>query len=444
MDITYLYFVLGIIFIVGVVVTICCIYFYKKELELTEIKKSLEKNDFERVIKLGKEYLKKNPSTFNIYYYLAKAYEGLKHYNEAVEYYEKSLVELQKYPRSALKAEILEKLGDLYLKIEEKNIAIGYFKTILEEFPNNLNSLWQLGKIYFKENDFLKAKSYLEKFVSIKPLYPEAYLLLAKSYYNLENYQKSVNYLNLWFEKEGNQQKSPEEYNRSLIFLSDIYIALKRYTEAVSLLKPLLEDTEALSDALIRLIQIYIKIGDFSKAIKIGDDFLLRIPIERKADVLYELANAYAGCNEIYKAIELWQSVKQIQPKYRDIDNILSRYALLIENKFLSNYFTTDESAFLSFILRKFNTKEFNVSHKNQTFWVIKDEGGCQVLYREAIPLMPAKLSEIENFLIDEGLSTFSVTLFALFGVDKNCYSTNFYKKINVVSGEAFTIFFKD
>ncbi|MGC8764426.1 MAG: tetratricopeptide repeat protein [Brevinematia bacterium] len=444
MDCNFIFLILGVMVFVGTIVIILSLYFYRRELELTEIKNSLEKKEFEKAIRLSKEYLKKSPPNFNIYYCLAKAYDGVNNYKAAIEYYEKSLVELQKYPKSALKAEIMLRLGDLYLAIEEKNVAIGCFKMVLEEFPNNLYSLWQLGKVYFKENNFLKAREYLERLVSIKPIYPEAYLLLAKSYYNLQNYQNALNYLNLWFEKGSDRSASVEEYNKSLIFLSDIYVALKRYNEAISVLKPLLEDERSTGEALIRLIQIYIRMGDFSKAIQLGDDFLLKIPKEDKAGVFYELANAYAGGGEIYKAIDMWHSVNNVRPGYRDVVQILEKYKVLVENRFLENYFTNDEATFSNLILRKFNIKEFNIFYRDKTFWIIKDDPDCRILHREAISLLPVKLNEMENILIDEGLSTYSVTLYTLFEVDKGCYSINFYRKIRVVSGEAFLTFFRD
>ncbi|MCX7820176.1 MAG: hypothetical protein N2258_00680, partial [Brevinematales bacterium] len=62
--------------------------------------------------------------------------------------------------------------------------------------------------------------------------------------------------------------------------------------------------------------------------------------------------------------------------------------------------------------------------------------------YREVNPIMPITLNSIENYLIDEGMSTYSVTLFSLFGADKGCYSTNFFKKIKMISGEQFVMFF--
>ncbi len=296
-------------------------YFYRKELQYNEIKKYIEKQEYEKVIKTGESILKKSGGDYSLYYYLGKAYESLGQNRNAIEKYEKALVDIQKYSKSALKLEILIKLGSLYKKMEDLETASGYFKMILAEFPNNPSALLNLGKIYYERKDYLKAKNYLEKFITLKHDKPEAYLILSKCFYNLENYQKAFDYLSLWLEKSDNI--SNDLYNENLIFLSDIYFNLKKFQEAINILKPLLEDEKFVKETLLRIVKIYIKMNDFDKATNLANDYLIKIPKDDKIPILYELANAYVGKNEIYSAIEIWKGIKSLSPKFRDVIEIL-------------------------------------------------------------------------------------------------------------------------
>ncbi|MGC8770772.1 MAG: tetratricopeptide repeat protein [Brevinematia bacterium] len=264
--------------------------------------------------------------------------------------------------------------------MEDLETASGYFKMILAEFPNNPSALLNLGKIYYERKDYLKAKNYLEKFITLKHDKPEAYLILSKCFYNLENYQKAFDYLSLWLEKSDNI--SNDLYNENLIFLSDIYFNLKKFQEAINILKPLLEDEKFVKETLLRIVKIYIKMNDFDKATNLANDYLIKIPKDDKIPILYELANAYVGKNEIYSAIEIWKGIKSLSPKFRDVIEILEKYKILDENNFLKNYFTSDDIVFADFIIKNFQIKEFQIYHRNDVFWVIKEENLCNVLYR--------------------------------------------------------------
>jgi tetratricopeptide (TPR) repeat protein len=377
-----------------------------------------------------------------VYFYIGQAYEAMGKIRTAVDYYEKASAEVYQYKGSALKNKLFTSLGRLYLELGKKEEAIGYFRMVLAEFPHNSEALYNLGKIYFDEKNFLKAKEYLEKYLAVNSQNISVYHILAKTYYSLEDYQKALNMLNIYFEK-GGSSGSVEEYNENLIFLTDIYFCLKRYSEVISTLKPLMEDNTVLPKVLPRVILSYLKMGDISKAINVGNDYILKVSQNERAPVLYELANAYVSYGEIYRAIEVWKTIRELHPHFKDIDEILLKYEVLIQNPFLENIFTTDESKTLSFVLKKFNIKEFQIFYKSEIFWVIRDENLCYILYKEPVPVILSTLTSIENFLIDEGLSTYSVTLYSLFGVDQSCYSSNFFRKLKLVSGEAFVVFFK-
>ncbi len=62
-----------------------------------------------------------------------------------------------------------------YLKKGNFNQAIREFETVLEKWPDDSRCYNKLGVCYASLRDFVKAKSYLEKALTLDIKYPETY-----------------------------------------------------------------------------------------------------------------------------------------------------------------------------------------------------------------------------------------------------------------------------
>ena len=79
------------------------------------------------------------------------------------------LISLQFFPRtpSVDKGEVSVKKASLLIEQGEIMEGVTLLKTVLEVDPNNLDAIWELGKLSMQSQQFDKAVERFEKFVSI-------------------------------------------------------------------------------------------------------------------------------------------------------------------------------------------------------------------------------------------------------------------------------------
>lgn len=79
------------------------------------------------------------------------------------------LISLQFFPRtpSVDEGEVSVKKASLFIEQGEIMEGVTLLKSVLEEDPNNLDAIWELGKLSMQSQQFDKAVERFEKFVSI-------------------------------------------------------------------------------------------------------------------------------------------------------------------------------------------------------------------------------------------------------------------------------------
>jgi tetratricopeptide (TPR) repeat protein len=79
------------------------------------------------------------------------------------------LISLQFFPRtpSVNEGEVSVKKASLLIEQGEIMEGVTLLKSVLEEDPNNLDAIWELGKLSMQSQQFDKAVERFEKFVSI-------------------------------------------------------------------------------------------------------------------------------------------------------------------------------------------------------------------------------------------------------------------------------------
>jgi len=118
-------------------------------------------------------------SSIGRYYEIIK-----KELNKAIYYYEKALTKDSKYP-------ILNKLGNLYFKLNDFKKSIYYYKKdiVLEK---TTNTLFELGRTYFQISNYDSALVFFNEVKKSDPNYENIYYHLAMTYLNLNQKSNSV------------------------------------------------------------------------------------------------------------------------------------------------------------------------------------------------------------------------------------------------------------
>ncbi|MBF0463992.1 MAG: tetratricopeptide repeat protein [Nitrospirae bacterium] len=196
-----------------------------------------------------------------------RLYKELKKYDKAIDMFSKCLESA-----AGDLVEIYFELGDIYYKLDNLVKAKEFLLKSLHNNSKHLLANWGIILVYYKENDFTNALRHLETFDKYVPKNPHNYRGLSMNYrilgkYTraLKNIQKAIdlepdNYEN-YLEKSksfiviGNFDEAktacekaleinPESY-KVFKLLGDIYLKLKDYNKSVNFYKSALEKTTA-------------------------------------------------------------------------------------------------------------------------------------------------------------------------------------------------------
>ena len=142
-------------------------------------------------------------------YHMMKA----KHYAEK-SMYKTALVHLKKANKmDPQDRKIIHLIGRTYIKLGQYDKAISEYKHVLKYDHKNYRIYGELGQIYFAKKDFKTGIMYTEKSLEIKKGQLGVIKNLAKAYFNINDYDKSLEYIHM-FERQfrySNILKLPEK-----------------------------------------------------------------------------------------------------------------------------------------------------------------------------------------------------------------------------------------
>lgn len=436
--------VIGIIAGIAVLVIIFTSLALGKEYALLDMRKALDAKDYQKALNLALKFLKTRTGDFLVYQFAGQAYEGLNQNYKAIEYFEKALNCLENNPKATIRLDLLLKLGEMHKKIRKINDSLGYFQMVMREFPNNPTALWNLAEILYQNKNYIKAKDNLENYLKIKPKSMNGFYLLAKTYHILKEYQKSVNALTRWFELKKENPVSVAIYNESLLLLGDNYLNLKRYPDAINTLKPLLNDPDICGKILPRVILAYQRNQDPNNAIRIAEDYVLKIPKAEKTAVYYELGHSYVATGRIYDAIDVWQTASGIESGYLDLSTLLLKYEILIKNDFLKKYFSNNSQDVEELVLKRLRLNQAAIQERKPDYFIVRDNTLCYIFMTKPYPITLQLVEEIEDTLKKLLLINLTTIMYSLFGSEPNCMNNYSFSRIKQISNEEFVMFFKE
>lgn len=131
---------------------------------------------------------------------------------------------------------IYNKLGLMYYHLNNLDRSIEYCNLTLKKIPNDSTALYQRGFCYMDKNEFQKAiNDFTLSFEKTNKKNSNASFNIAKSYGELGNFDKAIEYYNLTLILEPNDKYSFYELGRSYASLQkpDKVNALKFYNKAI-------------------------------------------------------------------------------------------------------------------------------------------------------------------------------------------------------------------
>lgn len=408
----------------------------KKDSVLTTIEQHIKQNDYEKAFDVCQKHHKRYQESFYFSYFFGKCNDKLKHYHQAINYYEKALVQLNSHPKLYfLKADILLALGELQFNIRNMKSAVGYLTLYLQSHPKDIAALYRCAAAFFDLKKFSKSNDLIEHILQIVPEHPKASLLMSKSCYEMNEFRRAITLLKPLIQKNALNEAMT---NQAYIILAKSYMQLKSYKEAAEIYRFLLTQRSMLEKILgpYVLALLYDKQND--KALEIYRDYYSAITPANRCEILYQMGVELSVQGDIYNALDCWEDAFRIDEDYKDLKMLMTKYTVFLDYPFLQNYFAQNVNAFKNFVLTAFKCHANDVISEDCDYFIFNDEQNVLALYRKPSPIDSIRLSHLEATIINNRLDLENVRLFSLFGADNCCQTTTFFNKMHLVASDEF------
>lgn len=264
------------------------------------VKINLAENDQSAVDKNQSEALdidEKNPA---VYIILAEAYSQPK-----IKNYDKSIELLNNALKVAPKnADVYISLGNIYLAKNNGTEAIKDFQKVIDNDPNNSEALTLKASVYILINNYNDALPLLLQAISADSSYSPAYHSLAELYANLKDYSKASEYYSKYIEKSELTSDNQKRF-ASILYLN------KQYTEAINILKDVIQKQPDNPIAVRTMAYSYLRLGDtqnsmlyFQKLFELTSVDYLSTDYENYADLLDKTGNDSLAVEYLYKVFD--------------------------------------------------------------------------------------------------------------------------------------------
>jgi len=316
-------------------------------------KKNVKVKDRQTILKEAGRRLAQNPKDpmaiqmLADLHYQEQAYENaLKQYQLLIELCATNshLDEFTVTLRHALSAMQLKKLDVAY-----RSLMIA--RTLKDD---NFEVNYNLGYLEFMRKNFQKAVPYLQKAKILKPEHPQTNRFLGHSLFCLKKFNDAAGAL------RRSLDHAPDD-KESLYILAQTYFHLSQNDLSSKIFNHLRTDPDLGARASLFSGTIEMKRRNYAKAI---EDFEIGLRHENtQGEILlelkYRLAAANLAQNDIGQAIVLWGEIKELNPKYKDVQDQLNKYQEINTNRNLQVFLMSSNSEFVT-LCRKLATSYFS------------------------------------------------------------------------------------
>jgi len=198
-----------------------------------------EEKKYDLAIKRLISAIKLHPNSLDAYYELGSIYLTQKLWDKAMGAFEKCLDLIKHYEAKGLnlterKADILSCMAFSYYKKENKGEAIKYYYKAISITPENPNLYYDTGRVLNEVGESDISKRFLEKAISLKGDYLDAYICLANAYHIEHNFTAAIMLYEKALKLDGNNFLV--NYNIALVNeqLGHIKQAIIYYHKAIS------------------------------------------------------------------------------------------------------------------------------------------------------------------------------------------------------------------
>ncbi len=233
--------------------------------------------------------------------------------------------------------------GITALNLKKPEDAMKGLSTAIKINNNNFEANYYLGQAFYQVNAYDKAIPFLRKASTFGQEAPGLNEAIGLSFYNLKRYRDSLPYL----------KRALEENPEGKVVLFSMADAMQQTgfgDKALKVFMHLRADPDFGARSCLSAGIMHMNGGALDKAIQDFEIALrhVNVPQDILLEIKYRLAGCYLQDGSVDQGLAMLREVQVINPAYRDVNSLITRYMELKQNKNLQIYLTAGNSDFVA------------------------------------------------------------------------------------------------
>ncbi len=361
-------FIIPALIILAAVIIIFVVFALKNKQGSPKKSGKLQQKDSAVRIQEAQKRLTQNPKDAEALQIVANNHFNEGRYDKAMRTYE-LLIELCATNKELDEFEFTLKYALSALKMKSYKEAYKSLAICRSQKQDVFEVNFNLGYLEYARKNYEKAFRLLNQAKEAQPEHAQTLKYLGLSALKLLNYKEAATNLRKALDLE------PED-KEALFSLGQAYNELGQNDYAIKIFTHLRGDPKVGATASIFAGTIHLNQKQYDEAIL---DFTIglrheNIKAETKIELKYRLATTYIKQQEIGEALKQLEEIRSEQPKYRDVESLISSYGELHRNRHLQTYLIAPTSDFVAlcrrlvkvyFLKAKVNITDINM-YKNE------------------------------------------------------------------------------
>jgi len=350
--------IITIIFL-GIIIGVITFFLIKSIIlpkKIATIEELIKQGKINSAVRTAKHIISKDPRNFEAHYLLGKAYLADNKPDLALIEF-KTVNNIGVFGGYCPEEEFRQKIASLYEKFGQIEEALKEFLLLIKLNPENAEYYYKTGELFEKRNKSEKATNYYRKTIELDPNYSMAHYKLGVLLYRGKKTVEAK------AELERAIKEQPDNY-KAYFYLGKLLKENHDYVGALHAFEKAQKDQEQKVKALIERGGCYMSMNSIDSAISELERALKISKDDKATETLYGryfLGLCYEKVKNIDKAMENWEKIYTVRPKFKDVAEKISQYQELRTDDRVKDYLTASMDNFYEICKSIVNTMNMNV-----------------------------------------------------------------------------------
>ena len=339
-NITVFLFVFGGVgFIIAMVLVIKKAISPKKFVELERL---IAAGNIKTAIRHAKLILSRNERSPDAHWFLGECYKAEDRPELAVVEY-KYVSNTGKYTNIATERKVRERLAHTYLKLGQTDESQKEFILLSKLEPGNYNNYFNIAKIFEERNFTDSALTNYKKVIAINPQHALSHMRMGIIFLKKQQFNEAKKAFLTSLKVDPQNYTCYYHLGKISKTTGDTATALGHFEKAQ-------RGSELRQRAILEMANIYVAKGDRNRAIteleramKLGEEDTAAI-----LAVHYLLAQCHEIDKDLIRAVDEWEKIYTINPKYKDVAEKLAIYSDIRTDDRIKDFLIASQSEFQS------------------------------------------------------------------------------------------------